>query len=175
MNSEITLCCKTAELTPGKVTFGGGCIVHPKARIIAEGDCNIIIGEYNIIEENVLIRAKPKYNPLTNNNETITVYIGNYNHFKIGAILENTSVDSYNLLDYKCKLEDALVESKCIITPKINIPKRTTIKTGSIVLDNQLIVSNTTFIESEFKNSIKDLYKLLSSLLPKQNTMHNIG
>jgi hypothetical protein len=175
MNIDSILCCKTAELTPGKISFGIGCVVHPKARIIAEGDCNIVIGEYNIIEENVLIRAKPKYNSLTNNSETITLYIGSYNHFKVGAIIENTSIDSFNILDYKCKAEDVLIESKCIITPTINIPKRTTIKSGSIVLDNQLIVSNTTCNETDFKNTIKDLYKTLANLLPKQNTMHNLG
>ena len=34
----------------GNVHFGEGCIVHPGAKILAEGG-DIIIGDYNIFEE----------------------------------------------------------------------------------------------------------------------------
>lgn len=172
------LCCKTADIiirNEGKISFGHGCIVHPRAKIIAEGDCSIIFGEYNIIEENVVIKAAPRFNPLLNITETTTVYIGCYNHFKIGAVIENTSVENYNVIDYRSKSEDAYIESKCIITPGIIVPKRTTVKSGSILLDNQIIVTNGNFIEEEFIKYIKELYKILAILLPKQNTMHNIN
>jgi carbonic anhydrase/acetyltransferase-like protein (isoleucine patch superfamily) len=176
-NMDPPLCCKTADIliNEGKVSFGHGCIVHPKAKIIIEGDCSIIFGEYNIIEENVVIKATPRFNPLINNNETITVYIGCYNHFKVGSYLENTSVENYNIFDYKCILEDSYVESKSIITPGIVIPKRTTVKSNSIVLDNQIIIGNSNFDEAEFIKTIKEMYKLLAFLLPKQNQMHNIN
>lgn len=176
-NVDPPLCCKTADIIikEGKVSFGHGCIVHPRAKIIAEGDCSIIFGEYNIIEENVIIKATPKFNSLLNNNETVTVYIGCYNHFKVGCVIENSSVENYNILDYRCKVEDAYIESKSIITPGIIIPKRTTVKSGSIVLDNQIMVTNTNFDEAEFIKNIKEMYKILAILLPKQNTMHNIN
>jgi len=171
------LCCKLADIlvSEGKIIFGHGCIVHPKAKIIIEGDCSIIFGEYNIIEENVIIKATPKYNPLLNNNETCTVYIGCYNHFKVGCYLENTSVENCNVFDYKSSLVDSYVESRSIITPGIAIPKRTTVKSNSIVLDNQIIVMNSNYDETEYIKSIKEMYKLLAFLLPKQNQMHNIN
>jgi carbonic anhydrase/acetyltransferase-like protein (isoleucine patch superfamily) len=177
MNSDPPLCCKTADiiLKDGKVSFGHGCIVHPKAKIITDGDCSIIFGEYNIVEENVVIKATPKYNQLLNNKETITMYIGCYNHFKVGCYIENTSIENYNLLDYKCRVEDAYIESKNIINPGIVIPKGSAIKNGSIVLDNQLVMPNQSFNENEFLTNIKEMYKLLAILLPKHNTMHNIN
>ena len=93
-------------------------MIHPKAKIIVEGDCSIIFGEYNIIEENVTIKATPRYSALLNNEETVTVYIGNYNYFKVGAYLENTTVENFNEFDYKCHLQDLYVESKSVINPR---------------------------------------------------------
>ena len=66
------LCCQNAEILVeknGKVSFGFGCVIHPKAKIIVEGDCSIIFGEYNIIEENVVIKATPRFSALLNNEE----------------------------------------------------------------------------------------------------------
>jgi hypothetical protein len=171
------LCCKSAEIitTEGKVSFGHGCVVHPKAKIIIEGDCSIIFGEYNIIEENVTIKATPKFNSILNTNETVTVYIGCYNHFKVGCYLENTSVENFNVFDYKCKLEDSYVESKSIITTGVAVPNRTTIKANSILLDKQIVVTNANFNENDTIAIIKEFYKLLSVYLPKNNPMHNIN
>ncbi len=169
-----TICCKTAEISKGQITVGHGCVIHPRAKIMIEGECSIIFGDYNIIEENVVIKATPKFNQLLNNNETVTVYIGCYNHFKVGSYLENTSVENYNVFDYNCRLEDSYVESKSIITPCLVIPKRTTVKSNQIVLDNQIMITNSNFEESEFIKYIKELYKVLAILLPKHNTLHNI-
>ena len=58
--SDKPLCCQHSEILvgkSGKVSFGFGCVIHPKAKIIVEGDYSIIFGEYNIIEENVTIKA----------------------------------------------------------------------------------------------------------------------
>jgi carbonic anhydrase/acetyltransferase-like protein (isoleucine patch superfamily) len=178
MNSQDPpLCCKTADiiLKDGKVSFGHGCIVHPKAKIITEGDCSIIFGEYNIIEENVVIKATPKFNPLMNNNETITMYIGCYNHFKVGSYVENTNIQNSNLLDFRCRVVDVYIESRNIINPGVVMPKGSGLKSGSIVLDNNLVVPNQSFSEDEFKNNIVEMYRVLAVLLPKQNTMHNIN
>ena len=176
-STDQPLCCKTADIIikpESKVSFGYGCIVHPKAKIIAEGGCNIIFGEYNIIEENVIIKATPKFDASLNNNVTITVFIGTYNHFKVGCHIENTSVESYNLFEYKCKLEDSYVENKCIITAGIQLPKRATVKNLSIIFDKQIRIENSNFNEPDFIKYIKELYKILAILLPKQNQMHDI-
>jgi carbonic anhydrase/acetyltransferase-like protein (isoleucine patch superfamily) len=177
-NPDPPLCCKTADILvteKGNISFGHGCIVHPRAKIIIEDNCSIIFGEYNIIEENVVIKVAPKFNQSLNNIETVTVYIGCYNHFKVGCYLENTAVENYNIFDYKCRLEDSYVESKSIITPGLIIPKKTTVKANQIVLDNQIMITNSNFDENDFMKYIKELYKLLAILLPKQNTMHNIN
>ena len=158
----------------GNITFGNGCIVHPKATIIAEDGCNIIFGEYNIIEELVYIKAFPKYNSQLNNKVPTTIYIGNYNHFKVGCNLKHTSVENYKVLDIRVEAEDCSIESKTIITPMIKLPKRATIKSNSVVLDNKLIVSNNNFKESDFKKFITEMYSCLSQLLPLNNKLHTI-
>jgi carbonic anhydrase/acetyltransferase-like protein (isoleucine patch superfamily) len=158
----------------GKISFGPGCIVHPYAKIIVEGDCSIVFGEYNIIEENVIIKSAPRYSALLNNEETITVYIGNYNHFKVGAYLENTSVENFCTFDYGCHLEDSYIESKSIISAGVTLPKRETVKQLSIVFDHQSPLTNSLFNEEKFKSMITDLQKLLAKLLPKNNRPINL-
>ena len=144
-------------------------MIHPKAKIIVEGDYSIIFGEYNIIEENVTIKATPRYSALLNNEETVTVYIGNYNYFKEGAYLENTTVENFNEFDYKCHLQDLYVESKSVINPGVFLAKGTNVKPNSIMLDNNQIVNNSHFNEIEFTKTIKELHKVLVNLLPKGN------
>lgn len=177
-NPDPPICCQNADIlikNDGKISFGHGCIIHPKAKIVIEGDCSIIFGEYNIIEENVVIKATPRFSTLLNNTENVTVYIGCYNHFKIGSYVENTSVENYVVFDYKSHVEDSYIESKCIITPRITLPKKSSIKAGSIVLANQIIVQNSNFNENEFIHMMKEMYRKLSILLPKSNKMHNIS
>lgn len=174
MDNNPPIICKNAEIKEGKVSIGHGCVIHPYAKIIIEGDCSIVFGEYNIIEENVIIKATPRFNPLLNNNETITVYIGNYNHFKVGSYIENTSIENYNTFDYGCSIVESYVESKCIITPAISVQRRSTVKSNSIVLDNQITKNNSMFDENTHVKCIKELYKLLSELLTKHNKIHNI-
>ena len=173
------LCCKEAIIsvpteTKGRISFGYGCVIHPKARIIIEGDCSVIFGEYNIIEENVTIKAKPKFNSVIGADEMMEVYIGNYNHFKVGCYLENTLVNDYNIFDYNCHLEDTYVDGKSIITAGTVIEKKATIKEKTIVLNNKLTKNNINFNEEEFINYIKALQNVLSVLLPKQNKILNI-
>ena len=97
------------------------------------------------------------------------MYIGNYNYFKVGAYLENTTVDNFNEFDYKCHLQDSYVESKSIINAGVNLPKGTAVKPNSIMLDNNQIVNNSNFNEIEFTKKIKELHKVLVNLLPKGN------
>ena len=170
--------CKEAEITmktPDNITFGNGCIVHPKAVIYAEEGCEIRFGEYNIIEEKVVIRAVSRYNSMLNNNSQVSVFIGSYNHFKVGAKLENTSVVDCNVFDYNVEIEDSFIDSKTIITPTVKLPKRANIKSGSVVLDNKIIVSNSSFKESEFKRYITEMYNLLAGIIPKHYKLHSIS
>lgn len=175
--TTMPIICRDAEIimrNNGNVSFGNGCIVHPKASIIAEDGCNLIFGEYNIIEEHVKIKACPKLN--SNNVLTpTTIYIGNYNHFKVGCILENTHVENFNIIDMRSEANDCMIESKVIITPLVKLPKRSSIKSSSIVLENKLIIYNNNFKEVEFKKYILDLYQLLSQILPQSHSLHSIS
>lgn len=171
------ICCKHADIiidNDGKVVFGHGCIIHPKVKIIAENGCSINFGDYNIIEENVTIKATSVYNASLNDYEPITVNIGNYNYFKIGCSLINTQVDNCNVFEYRSFFEDCIIESNSIVTAGITLPKTANIKTGSILLNNNIVVSNSTFNEEDHINFITELYKKLAFLLPKQNPLNTI-
>ena len=173
---EKPLFCQHAEIVVtgnGKVTFGYGCVIHPKAKIIAEDNCSVIFGEYNIIEENVVIIARPRFNPTSGADETVDVYIGNYNHFKIGAYLENCEVGNYNVFDYGCKLEGTTVQSKSYVTAGVHLSRGTEIRPGIIALDHKT-VPNSNFNENDYINGIKELQKVLGKLLPKNNKIHNV-
>lgn len=161
------VCSTKAEviIENGKVSFGDGCIIHPKAKIIVEGDCSIIFGQYNIIEENVVIKVTPRYSALLKSNEQITIYVGNYNYFKVGCYLENTTVENHNTFDYRCRLDNSQIESRCVITPGITLPKFSSVKAGLIVIDNQILRVNSHFNEEDFVNTIKEMYKILSVII----------
>ena len=137
-----------------KIIFGNGCVIHPKAKIIVEGDCSLYFGEYNIVEETATIVVRPRFNGLLNNEETITIYIGNYNHFKAGCYIENTTIENSNVFGYKCRLVDSYVNSGTFVNACVNVPKNTTIDKEMIVLDN-VIKPNKYFNEEEFNNQIK--------------------
>ncbi|GBM49687.1 hypothetical protein AVEN_274347-1 [Araneus ventricosus] len=74
--------CKESELV-GEITIGSRTVIHPKARIIAEGG-PIIIGESNLIEEQVQIINKG--NPKDPDSQ-VTMIIGANNVFEVGACI----------------------------------------------------------------------------------------
>lgn len=178
MSVNLPIVCCDAEVTitgDAKINFGNGCIIHPKAKIIADEGCNITFGEYNIIEENVQIKAVTKFSSVLNSKSPVNIYIGNYNHFKIGCILENTSLENYNIVEYRVEAEDCHIESNCIITPLVKLPKKLSIKNNTVILNSNLSVTNTNMKESEVKKNIKDMYMLISSLFKKHNIKtHNM-
>jgi len=159
----------------GNIFIDSGCIIHSKAKIIAEGDCSIFIGKYNIIEENVIIRAVPKFNPQSNLKETVTVMIGNFNIFKVGCEIENTNIYHHNVFDYRCKLEEDFIESKIIITPGVKLPKKVPIKSGAIIIDDSTTMPNYNFNEEENVAKVKSLYNLIAPILLKGKTMQLIN
>jgi len=159
----------------GNIFIDQGCIIHPKAKIIAEGDCSIFIGKFNIIEENVVIRAVPKFNPQSNLKETVTVMIGNFNIFKVGCEIENTNIYHHNVFDYRCKLEENYIESKIIITPGVKLPRKVPIKAGAIIIDDSTTMPNFNFNEEENTIKVKALYSLLTPILLKGKTIQLIN
>lgn len=154
-------------LNEGKVKFGRGCIVHPGAKIAVEGDSTIIFGDYNIIEENTIIKAYPKYNVQNNQEEPFKMFVGDYNHFKIGCQIENTNIGNCNIFDYKCKIVGSHVENGAIITPLVDLKKNKIVKTQAVILPMDKTMLNTTFDETTFKKNIQEQNKILLYLLNK--------
>ena len=78
----------------GNVTFGEGCIVHPGAQILAEGG-DIILGDFNIIEEYARIVNQPRKDQAGNVVKR-TMRIGSYNSFEVGCVIESSEIGDMN-------------------------------------------------------------------------------
>lgn len=152
----------------GIVKFGDFCIIHPKATIIAEEGCVIEFGDYNIIEENVVIKAVPKFNALVNNVSPVEIIIGNYNHIKVGCKLENTNMIDNNILDYYVECEDCLIESNVLISANMKLPKKASIKSLSVIVNNRMILYNTSFKENEHQKYIQEISKVLFDIFSNE-------
>ena len=163
MASIETKICKNA-VTKGNVKFGFGCMIHPMATIIAEEGCSITFGDYNIIEENVIIKATPKLNPKTKKIEPSEINIGNYNHFKIGAYVENTPIQNHNILDYRSKIVNGFIESKTVMAPLSEIKEGRKLREGAVILPQNKLTFNSFFDETTFEENIKNLAGILAHL-----------
>ena len=160
MASIETKICRNARVE-GNVKFGFGCMIHPYAKILAEEGCSITFGDYNIIEENVTIKACSKLNPKTKNIESSQINIGNYNHFKIGSHVENTNVQNYNIIDYRAKIVNSWIESKTIMAPLSELIDGKILKDNAIILPPNKLGFNNFFEEKVFEDNIKNLVGIL--------------
>ena len=163
MASIETKICKKA-VNKGNVKFGFGCMIHPFANIIAEEGCSITFGDYNIIEEEVTIKACPKLNSKTKKVEPCEINIGNYNHFKIGAYVENTTIQNYNIIDYKAKIVNGFIESKTVMAPLSEIKEGKKLREGAVILPQNKLTFNSLFDEKVFEENIKNLVGILAHL-----------
>ena len=157
--SKIKICkgALVKGLQEGNVRFGYGCMIHPFANIITEGDSTIIFGDYNIIEEGVTIKACPKVNAKTGKEEPTQMFIGNYNHFKIGSHIENTSVQDFNVIEYKAKIINGYIESKTIVTPLAELREGKILRTSAVLLPKNKLMINSTFDEESYKKNMVNL------------------
>ena len=160
MASFETKICQKAEVK-GDVTFGFGCMIHPYAKIIAEEGSKIVFGDYNIIEEGVVIKAGKKMNSKTKKEEATDINIGNYNHFKIGSHVENTSIQNYNIIDYRAKIVNSYIESKTIMAPLSELLDGKILKENAIIIPPNKLGFNNIFDEKVFEDNIKNLVGIL--------------
>ena len=160
MASVETKICQKAEVK-GDVTFGFGCMIHPYAKIIAEEGSKIVFGDYNIIEEGVVIKAGKKMNLKTKKEEPSDINIGNYNHFKIGSHVENTSIQNYNIIDYRAKIVNSYIESKTIMAPLSELLDGKILKENAIIIPPNKLGFNNIFDEKVFEDNIKNLVGIL--------------
>ncbi|XP_074661363.1 dynactin subunit 6-like [Tubulanus polymorphus] len=117
--------CTECELR-GEITIGSRTVVHPKARIIAEGG-PIIIGESNLIEEQVEI-----INKKSENNEIVTMVIGNNNVFEVGSCTQALMFGDNNVL-----------EAKAVVGPKTRLSNGCIIGAMCEVTSPETLVENT--------------------------------
>eukprot|EP00045_Choanoeca_perplexa_P023181 m.12549 g.12549 ORF g.12549 m.12549 type:complete len:163 (-) comp9976_c0_seq1:186-674(-) len=103
------LVCRGAILE-GDVTVGAGSIIHPTARICATNG-PIIIGENNMIEEQVLIE---------NNRDGAVLIIGNGNVIETGAQCRFGSLGSDNVISAHAVVQDRVqIGSNCFLGPAV--------------------------------------------------------
>lgn len=78
---------------PHNVKVGKGCVINSGSQIIAETG-EIVIGDYTIIEEGVIIR----------NNQLKRMIIGSYNIIEISCVIENSNIGDCNFFEAKSML-----------------------------------------------------------------------
>ncbi|GFZ46253.1 hypothetical protein JCM24511_04500 [Saitozyma sp. JCM 24511] len=89
----------------GDITLGPGCIVHPKAAILALG-APIVIGADCVVEETAVIV----------NRGTTVMRIGKENHFMIGCRVESPSVGDHNAFQPRSRASSAVaISSHCTL------------------------------------------------------------
>merc|ERR1712135_136508 len=89
--------CAETDLR-GDITIGAKTVIHPKAQIIAEAG-PIIIGENNLIEEQVRIHNVAQSGPTSN---WAVMIIGNNNVFEVDCFTEALNIGDNNILESKC-------------------------------------------------------------------------
>uniref|UniRef100_A0A8C4NG97 Dynactin subunit 6 n=1 Tax=Eptatretus burgeri TaxID=7764 RepID=A0A8C4NG97_EPTBU len=130
--------CVESEIR-GDVTIGARTVVHPKARIIAEAG-PIIIGESNLIEEQVLIINRyPQKNGHVdpNRDEPITMIIGSNNVFEVDCQSEALKIDDNNIIESKARVgRDMILSSGCVVGACCDV------KTCEVLPENTVIYGN---------------------------------
>ena len=101
------LVCRTSVLQ-GDISIGTGTIIHPFARIEAKNG-SIVIGDNNIIEENVEI--------INDGAGDSIMIIGNGNTFQVGCKISCRKMGNNNLVESGCLLgRDVVLSFGCIVT-----------------------------------------------------------
>lgn len=89
--SYSSIICTEHTRIDGDVTIGLKNVIHPTATILAEAG-PIVIGDCNLIEENVTI---------VNRTPGKTMVIGNYNVFEVGSRCETIEIGDHNVFESK--------------------------------------------------------------------------
>jgi dynactin-6 len=101
--------------------LGEGVIVHPLAKIFAQGG-DIIIGDYTIIEENAQIRNQPRMNR-EGQQVRYTMRIGSYNVIECGASIDSSDIGDLNEFGVKCQVPAGCqIQNCCTIAPTMILP-----------------------------------------------------
>ncbi|CAH1252354.1 DCTN6 [Branchiostoma lanceolatum] len=114
---------------------GSRTVVHPKARIIAEGG-PIVIGESNLIEEQVLIiNRADKTAP-----EPVTMEIGVNNVFEVGCNCESLRIGDNNVVEAKARVgRQTELSSGCVIGSYCEVSSKEVIPDNTVVYGKKCV------------------------------------
>ncbi|RZF41122.1 hypothetical protein LSTR_LSTR002754 [Laodelphax striatellus] len=97
----------------GTVSVGSMTVIHPKASVIAEAG-PIIIGENNIIEEQVVIMHRLKDGEEWD--ESRVLKIGSNNVFEVGCVVNASAIGDHNVIEAKSYVGEGIeITNGCII------------------------------------------------------------
>lgn len=120
--------CSEAQLV-GNITIGARTVVHPSAKILAEGG-PIIIGESNLIQEKAIILNRKK----SKKDEPKTMEIGNGNVFAIASNVQCASIGNNNTFESKCDVgSDVTVTNCCVVGAGCEVLGEETLSENTIV------------------------------------------
>nr|CAG4642180.1 EOG090X0I48 [Eurycercus lamellatus] len=119
------VCCES-ELQ-GEITIGARTVIHPRAKILALSG-PIIIGENNIIEEQVQIINKNE----SGENSSVMI-IGNNNVFEVDCIVNSSKIGDNNIVESKAFLgRHTSLSNGCVIGAKCEVLVSETLSEGSL-------------------------------------------
>ena len=135
------------------MTIGVKNVIHPTATIIAEAG-PIVIGDFNLIEENVII---------INKMPGVIMTIGNHNVFEVGAKSETPNVGDHNVFESKCHVGSLTkVTNGCVIGAMCDINYMETLAENTIIFGSNCDRR----IQHEKPSSQVSQIEFLSKILP---------
>ncbi|XP_046384584.1 dynactin subunit 6 [Ischnura elegans] len=130
--------CKECEIR-GDVTIGSMTVIHPKASIIAE-DGPIIIGESNIIEEQVRIVNRLPAELKDGQRPSPVMIIGANNVFEVDCYCEALKIGDYNNLEPKSYVgREVELSNGCIVGAKCKLTKGQVLKENTVIYGSNSI------------------------------------
>jgi len=109
--------CSECELQ-GDIVIGARTVIHPRAKILALAG-PIIIGENNIIEEQVQIINKSQDDSTTTSK---VMTIGSNNVFEVDCLVESRNIGDNNVVESKAYLGGATsLSNGCVIGAKCEV------------------------------------------------------
>ncbi|WWD01523.1 hypothetical protein V866_008468 [Kwoniella sp. B9012] len=116
-----SIICQDTDLR-GDITISEGCVVHPKATILALGGA-IVIGKNCVIEEGTII---------VNRNKEI-MSIGDNNHFMVGCRIEAISVGNWNTFQPRSTVSsNIIIADHCTFSAGTTLLPAPTLQEGEI-------------------------------------------
>ncbi|XP_017494340.1 PREDICTED: dynactin subunit 6-like [Rhagoletis zephyria] len=151
-----SIVCTEHTRIDGDVTIGLKNVIHPTATILAEAG-PIVIGDFNLIEENVTI---------VNRTPGVTMVIGNHNVFEVGARSEAPVVGDHNVFESKATVgpltrlsTGCVVGAMCAVNYDELLPENTVIFGSGCERRTQMEKPNSQLSQIDFLGKILPNYQ----------------